>query len=240
MPIHSWSGTWQGRAPDGDIHLRARKIVLPTGGIVRGKFPSRKNGRMVHHEGLLELDAIYLFEASSLIAKYREQPETIRYPDGPRIRRYTPDFELTLATGELVLVEVKPRRGMCDPEVRHKLDQVAQYLRRSEKSFVILDDETLRSEPRQSNVRAIYHHAPRVPQTAAACRASMTRNKKHFPISMASALSLRDSENIEPYSLMLNGLVRCDLSQPIGPETLLHIPKENDDAWFCLAQEYGF
>jgi hypothetical protein len=36
---------------------------------MRGKFPSRKNGRMVHHEGLLELDAIYLFEASPLIAK---------------------------------------------------------------------------------------------------------------------------------------------------------------------------
>jgi len=141
---------------------RARKIVLPTGGIVRGKFPSRKNGRMVHHEGLLELDAIYLFEASSLIEKYRKQPETICYPDDTRIRRYTPDFELTLATGELVFIEVKPRRGLCDPEVRHKLDQVAQYLQRSEKSFVILDDETLRNEPRQSNVRAIYHGAPRV------------------------------------------------------------------------------
>lgn len=57
MPINMWQGYWQGKAPSGIPHQRAREILRPTGGIVRGKFPSRKNGRMVQHEGLLELDA---------------------------------------------------------------------------------------------------------------------------------------------------------------------------------------
>lgn len=74
MPIHRWQGRWNGRDPVGDSHQRARKVISPSGGIVRGKFPSRKNGRMIHHEGLLELDAIYLFETSPEIARYREQP----------------------------------------------------------------------------------------------------------------------------------------------------------------------
>lgn len=116
MPHHLWHGNWRGKIPDGDVHQRARTIIRPTGGIVRGKFPSRKNGRMVHHEGLLELDAIYLFEASPLIARFREQPITIQYPDGTRLRRYTPDFELVLATGEIVLVEIKPARRLASTD----------------------------------------------------------------------------------------------------------------------------
>jgi hypothetical protein len=140
MSKHLWQGTWQGRSPLGDVHDRARTIVRPTGGIVRGKFPSRKNGRMVHHEGLLELDAIYLFEASPLIAGYREQPITIRYPDGNRLRRYTPDFELRLTTGEIVLVEIKPLRRLRADEVRHTFDLIADHMARSGTSFVILTD----------------------------------------------------------------------------------------------------
>ena len=92
----NWTGTWRGILPFGDNHLRAREVVKPTGTIMRGNFPSRKNGRMVQHEGLLERDAIYLFEASYRIKQYREQPITIHYPDGARLRRYTPDFELVL------------------------------------------------------------------------------------------------------------------------------------------------
>lgn len=120
MSSHKWQGTWRGQSPAGDTHQRSRIIVRPTGGIVRGKFPSRKNGRMIHHEGLLELDAIYLFEASPQIVRYREQPVTIKYPDGARLRRYTPDFELVLNTGEVVLIEVKPMRSLKDEEVIHR------------------------------------------------------------------------------------------------------------------------
>ena len=94
MSENIWEGRWQGRSPFGDVHTRARTVVRPSGGIVRGKFPSRKNGRMVHYEGLLELDAIYLFETSLRIVRYREQPHTYLYPDGEKLRRYTPDFEL--------------------------------------------------------------------------------------------------------------------------------------------------
>ena len=54
-------------------------------------------------EGLFELDAIYHFENSPLIAAYTEQPETVQYPDGNRLRHYTPDFELFLADGSSAL-----------------------------------------------------------------------------------------------------------------------------------------
>jgi hypothetical protein len=55
MPINLWQGDWRGRNPNGNSHQRSREVIRHTGGIVRVKLPSRKNGRMVHNEGLLEL-----------------------------------------------------------------------------------------------------------------------------------------------------------------------------------------
>lgn len=77
---NAWNGKWQDGSPVGDHHERSRKIVRHTGITIRGKFPSRKNGRMVHHESLLELDAIYLFETFHRVREYREQPARINYP----------------------------------------------------------------------------------------------------------------------------------------------------------------
>lgn len=240
MSATPWRGLWYGQRPAGEPHVRARRIVRSTGGIVRGKFPSRKNGRMVHHEGLLELDAIYLFEASPQISTYREQPLTIRYPDGPRLRRYTPDFELTLSNGDCVLVEVKPLIGLADKAVRHKLDRVRMHLQRSDQCFLILDDSTLRMEPRQANLRQIYHCAPRIRQPISAYKAALDRHAFRFPLPISSATTLFLDRGVEPYSMLLAGLLRCDLDQPILPETPLHITKEGDDAWFRIAPRHDF
>lgn len=240
MSSHQWQGTWQGKSPTGDMHHRSREVVRPTGGIVRGKFPSRKNGRMVHHEGLLELDAINLFEASPRIVRYREQPLQIRYPDGARLRRYTPDFELVLSTGEIVLIEVKPLRSLEDEEVRHKLDCVAAHLRRSAQIFVILTDACLRLEPRQSNLRWVYHQASRVPPTAEANRAAVRPHRHRFPLAIREAAGLLGASGLDPYSLLLAGQLTCELGQPLSLDTHVTLATEVDHGWFWITHEYGF
>lgn len=235
MSSHRWQGLWSGASPAGDVHKRAREVISPSGGIVRGKFPSRKNGRMVHHEGLLELDAIYLFETSPRIAIYREQPSTILYPDGERIRRYTPDFELTLISGELVLIEVKPSRSMADDDVRHKLDCVNIYLQRSKEPLVILTEICLRQEPRQTNVRMLYHRAPRMRPSLQACRLALENHRNKFPMAVNEAVTALAPRGVDPYSLLLTGLLRCDLDTRVCGETQLHLTEGSDDAWFCIA-----
>jgi hypothetical protein len=195
---------------------------------------------MVHHEGLLELDAIYLFETSPRVVCYREQPSTLRYPDGPRLRRYTADFELTLSTGSCVLIEVKSRRSLTEPAIQHKLDCIANYLDRSAQTFVILDDDTLRREPRQSNLRSIYHQAPRIPLSTDSCRVALDRHAVQFPLSIESAACLLRARAVDPFSLLLAGLVRCDLDHPISGKTLLHLAKEGSDVWFHIAQGHDF
>ncbi|CAJ0691475.1 TnsA endonuclease N-terminal domain-containing protein [Ralstonia holmesii] len=240
MSAHFWQGRWRGRTPAGDNHRRAREVISPSGGIMRGRFPSRKNGRMVHYEGLLELDAIYLFEASPRVARYREQPTTIHYPDGPRLRRYTPDFELLLVTGEILLVEVKPIRSLADSDIRYKLDCVATHLRRVHTPFVILTDTRLREEPRQSSLRWLYHRTPRIPPTPEAMRVARHKHRSHFPSSIREASTVLADCGVDPYSLLFAGLLWCSLEAPVSLDTQVNLSTELGNDWFCVAPEYGF
>lgn len=236
----TWRGTWNGRSPQGLAHKRARTIIRTTGGIFRGKFPSRKTGRMVHHEGLLELDAIYHFETSPLIACYTEQPATICYADGGRLRRYTPDFELQLTSGESILVEVKPSRFALEAETRHKLNRVAEHFERQGQRHVVLTDEVLRHEPRLNSLRRIYHLASRLSPSFVKCEVELKRIASLFPLRIEEAEVLLAGVGLDPYSLLMNGLLQCDLSKPVDPNSHLLLASENDHAWFRLSDRFNF
>jgi hypothetical protein len=240
MATSLWTGHWRGNSPNGDAHRRSREVISPSGGIMRCKFPSRKNGRLVHCEGLLELDAAYLFEASPQIAVYREQPAKTHIPDGDRVRRYTPDFELTLTTGESVWIEVKPLRSLENPDVRHRLKMVREHMARSERRFAIFSDDVLRLEPRQANLRQIFHRAGPTSPTVDAAVVGLRRCAEELPAPLHRATALLAKAGLQPYSLLLMGLLRCDLSVPLGPDALITLASEDDDGWFRLSQEHHF
>ncbi|WFP49311.1 TnsA endonuclease N-terminal domain-containing protein [Methylomonas sp. EFPC3] len=240
MSSNLWQGRWCGMKPAGDNHRRARNVISPSGCIVRGKFPSRKNGRMVHHEGLPERDAIYLFEASPNVVRYREQPITLEYPDGAELRRYTPDFELVLITGEIILIEVKAVSSLGHEDVQHKFNCVAEHMRRSKKPFFILTDEVIRQEPRLSNLRWVLRQAPLIRPSADAMTVAIIKLRDCLPASFAEVTALTTDSSVDPYSLLLAGYLRCSLDQPISDDTLIELNLEADNGWFYIAQEQGF
>ena len=240
MATHFWSGHWHGRQPAGDTHRRSREVITSSGGIFRCKFPSRKNGRTIHCEGLLELDAAYLFEANPRIARYREQPTQITYPDGARVRRYTPDFEVTLNTGAVIWVEIKPVSSLQHEDVQHKLAMVATHLSRSKQPFVVLTDAPLRLEPRQANARLICQRAGWVPPSLDAARSALRLCAEELPAPLhrvSTALAVR---GVGVFNLLMLGLLRCDLSLPLTAETLIHLTEEDQDGWLCLSEEHDF
>ncbi len=240
MLPNSWSGRWHGKTPTGDQHCRARKVITPSGGIMRGKFPSRKNGRMVHHEGLLELDAIYLFETSPRVVRYREQIPTIHYADGARLRRYTPDFELVLDSGEIITVEVKSAWSLEREDVAHKIECIQDYYRRREQPYVVLTEEALREEPRQSNLRWIFHQMPRIPPTSDAIRLAVSLNQHMLPTSISQAVDLLSSRSVDPFSALTSGYLTCRLDAPVSLATPVEHSKEDGHAWFLVAPKFGF
>lgn len=240
MSTQLWNGAWRAHQPDQRSHQRAREVVAPTGGIMRGKFPSRKNGRMVHHEGMLELDAIYLFEVSPLIAAYAEQPRRYQYLDGDRLRKYTPDFELVLNDGSTVLVEVKARTSLQYDDIAHKLQCVRAHFERAGEAFVILDDEVLRAEPRQSNARLLCRSSRSQPSPADWVRSVHGRVKHLFPMSYQAAHQVLAEHGCNPSILILHGLLGCDMGEPIGPGTWTFNQEESGHDWLRISQESGF
>ena len=240
MSNDSWPGFWHGRNPVGNGHQRSRDVVRPTGGVFREKFPSRKNGGMVHTEGLLEGDAALLFEMSPRIFRYGEQAEQVHYPDGAKLRRYTPDFELVLFTGETILVEVKPSYNLEKEETRHKFHCISEHFIRLGKPFVILTEDTLRLEPRLANLRWLYRQLPRIAPTGDAMRVALERHWKLFPMPVNHAVPLFRDSGINPISLIATGLLTCNLEYPVTDDTHLHINEENDNGWFYIAQTHGF
>lgn len=138
--------------------LRAREPIGRSFGLIRGKFPSRKVGRMIHWESQIERDAVYLFEFSSGVTSYREQPLTTYYTLDGKTRRYTPDFELTLSTGEVVMIEVKPEEKLRDPDERRRLKRIQEHFASNGQSFRILTDREIRQLELLENLRMLMRH----------------------------------------------------------------------------------
>lgn len=249
MPVTPASGPHAAHAFSIDTPTRSGRIS-PSGGIVRGKFPSRKNARMVHHRGLLELDAIYLFETSPLIASYQEQPRTLNYPHGARLRRYTPAFELLLRSGEKILVEVMHADGLKEAPRRERLDHIESHLRRSGIEFSVLTDEVVRLEPRLSTLKGIYSLAlqrkafdpqtHRRPPSAAAAAVATASIAACLPVRLDILAPLLAPTGIDAFSLLLGGFLCCSLDAPVGPSTTVHLSKEIAHDWFHVSQAHGF
>jgi hypothetical protein len=242
MTNNYWNGCWEGKAPaGGSASRRARNIISSSGGIVRGKFPSRKCKRMIHYEGLLELDAIHLFESSPLIACYWEQPFKMHYPDGGRLRRYTPDFELALTNGKTILIEVKPTRSLQNAQIQHKFKCIEAHLQRLEVPFVILTDATIRQEPRLSNLRWLYRQRPRIIPTVQAMDSRLIYFSELFPLALAEAQKTLEGSGIDIYSLLVSGKAYCSLDLPISHATQINlIQKGVSHDWFQIHPAYGF
>lgn len=135
--------------------MRVRKVVTRSGRGFRGYFPSKKLNRMVHWESLLERDAILLFEFSSAVAKYQEQPELIHYVDVTETRQYYPDFEVVLNNGEIIHVEIKPSKQIAIPKIFNKLSALAHHYKTRQMEYKVLTEKVIRREPLHSNLKLL-------------------------------------------------------------------------------------
>lgn len=130
---------------------RAREPVTRSRGLVRGQFPSTKMKRMIAWESQLEQKACYHFEFCSRVILYREQPETLYLPDGERMYRYTPDFELVLSDGQIAFVEIKPLSKLFAKSIYERLQLADNFLKEKGYQFIVITDEELNYSIRNRN-----------------------------------------------------------------------------------------
>ncbi|WP_129159028.1 hypothetical protein [Bosea sp. Tri-44] len=97
------------RATAVDPSKASRNVVTGSRDNFTGYFPSRKNGRLIQYESLLEQRMIRLMEADKHIVEYTDQPKAKEWRDGSyRTRCSTFDFEYIADDGTVTIVEVKP------------------------------------------------------------------------------------------------------------------------------------
>ncbi|MBN9422240.1 MAG: TnsA endonuclease N-terminal domain-containing protein [Candidatus Accumulibacter sp.] len=205
--------------------MPARKVVTRRGRRFRGYFPSRKLGRMVAWESLLERDAILLLEFSSGVVSYREQPVLIEYFDGQQIRGYYPDFEADLTDGDVLHVEVKASFQLAKPKIESKFRVIAADYRRRQHDFRIITEAEIRREPMHSNLKNLARYS-RHCETLESTRRQISFLLKDGALPM-NALGLDDACI---WRLLACGYLHCNLAAPIMATTLLSLQGGGDDA----------
>ncbi len=149
-------------------------------------------------------------------------------------------FELMLITGELVNVEIKPERRLAEIDIQHKLGCISMQMQRLDMSFLVLPDTVIRAEPRLSALRWIFHQSPRIHPTTESCRMALLKVGDVFPTSIKNLAIRLNEYGVNPFSMLMSGMLHCSLSTPVTPETFVNPIEELDDAWFYIAKEYGF
>ncbi|CAE6742935.1 hypothetical protein R75465_02362 [Paraburkholderia aspalathi] len=208
-------------ARQGIHHTPARQVVRPTGGIFRGRFPSRKSGRSVAFESLIERDALLLFEFSRGVTSYREQPYSIHYTFEGRSRKYTPDFELSLASGSVLLIEVKPEDKALAPEERKRLRRIGEHFSELGVPFRVLTDTQIRRGALLRNLNTLFPYLDK-PLTGLQRRLAVAPLLDE-PLLTVSNAGARLGSTAEVWRFLAQDLLTCDLHQQLSEPTVLTI-----------------
>ncbi|WP_081073480.1 TnsA endonuclease N-terminal domain-containing protein [Burkholderia stagnalis] len=200
----------------------SRKVVTRSGRHVRYLYSSIKNDALVQCESRLELDAAMHFEFDPNVLRYREQPELVTYHDRlGRSRKYYPDFELTMADGTLVHVEVKPAYKLRQATLQERLEDIAARYARAQRPFQILTELDVQREPRRTNLERLSYHRRATPfGFELSSLLDRLSDKRRL------TLKVVEKEIGNPkltMRMIAAGYLICDLDKPIDDSTVLEI-----------------
>ncbi|AWM78883.1 hypothetical protein DKL61_00040 [Gammaproteobacteria bacterium ESL0073] len=203
---------------------RVREPITRSRGKVRGQFPSTKMGRLIAWESQLERRACYLFEFCKAVEAFREQPIRLYIPFNEVIKRYTPDFELILQTGEIWYIEIKPANKLLDLSLLAFYQAASKELVNKGYTFVIITDQELNHPIRERNLVRLRHY-----QDSSLSRELI--NQTTYWLSQKADCNLAELAHYtgsyqQAYSLLAQGHLSFNLEQPLTEHTLIYI-KEN-------------
>lgn len=203
---------------------RVREPITRSRGKVRGQFPSTKMGRMIAWESQLERRACYLFKFCKAVDAFREQPIRLHIPFNDIIKRYTPDFELILQTGEIWYVEIKPANKLLDLALLAFYQTVSKELANKGYAFVIITDQELNHPIRERNLVRLRRYQDNPLSKALISQAIYWLSQK-IDCNLAELIHYTGSYQ-QAYSLLAQGYLSFNLEQPLTDHTPIYI-KEN-------------
>jgi hypothetical protein len=207
--------------------------VLRSGGTIVGSVPSRKLGRMIHYESLIERAYIYLLEYDPLVVSYEEQPCTIAYRTEGKERSYTPDFAVHWQDHQQSLVECKPTSKVDGPENALKWTAARLWCKQYGYTFALVTETALHEHEHDmllSNIQTLAVHAHQRLTVQAKEYLLKTLYAEPSPLSVAEYV--QRTPNLRPavvrsclWHLLYTGEIFTDLTKPLHPvTTLLSLP----------------
>ena len=200
---------------------RARPVITRGPYRVVGKFPSLKSDRMLHWESQLERDRMRQLELDPKVRSFREQPETYVFKLDGKLRSYTPDLEVVLTCGKVVIEEIKPADKV---EKYAELFQfISSYLAEKALYFSVVTDTTIRRQPYMDNVAQLLSYRRR-PIDHGTLMLTERTFKGQQVLSMAelcAVFSDGTSPPWQPYALLSQNIISADLEKPLSPDCQL-------------------
>lgn len=214
-----------------------RTIITGRRHITTGTYASRKAGRALPYESMLERAFFMHSEVDTNVLDYRAQPFRFEFVIAGHKRTYIVDCVRLLGDGSVEVVEVKKdRRALLDPQYALKLEAVRLICERIGWRFRVVLKAALH-EPafRFANVEEIQSWRFTVFDRADEHRVlDMLGRQSSTPLGvLADALSRQDPKGFSEHgrglgvaklkAMMVKRIVRFDLSKPLSFETLVEL-----------------
>lgn len=205
----------------------ARTVITPSKQTIRTSYPSSKSRKTNDCESGLESRAAACIELSPGVLTWAPQPFTIRFFVDGEIKKYTPDFQITLKSERVKILEVKPLRRCLEELMRSKLIAAQCYFESIGVHFEIVTEEDMGSKTFCQNLNLLRYYM-RVPfseaEKAFACKL----------VAMCDHLTMLDLEEkgigkSTIYSLLANNILSTDLTIALNPNSNITLFSENDN-----------
>lgn len=209
-----------------------RTIITGRRHIVTGSYASRKAGRAMPFESMIEQQFFMHSEVDTGVADYRAQPFRFEFTlDGAK-RTYIVDCVRLLSDGRIEVVEVKnDRRALRDEAYAQKLERVAEICSRLNWQFRVVYREELDEPPtRNANILEIQsrRHARFSDADVYVALDLIERLGGQAPLGLlAEKLGDRIRGAAAIQAMMVQRLVEIDLIAPLGADSAVCIPSRS-------------
>lgn len=163
--LDAWSGECAGRIKQirfcSVAQIRIRTIVKRARMRPTGKFPSWKNGRMMHWESPNERNAFCLLDFRSDVIAYREQScEIVYLDDAGQLATHFPDIEVVTVNGR-ELWEVKTEYYANREPISRRTEILTEALSAYGLTYHMAVAEGLSKQPRLNTMQKVLHFGRR-------------------------------------------------------------------------------
>ncbi len=113
----------------------------------RGTFVSLKGGTF-NYRSSWELKYAMWMDANPDVASYRYEPYAVEYVSNVKtgkVRKYYPDFEVTMTDGSVKLVEVKPKKKLTLARNVKKFSWAGAFCKKQGIAFCVVTEVDLKA-----------------------------------------------------------------------------------------------